>query len=242
MKRGFTLAEVLITLGIIGIVAAMTLPSLINTYKVKALETQFKTVDSILNQAILKTSDEVGMDLKDLRLSGAETDGGRGQAFKDLKEQVPAINDAWVRQFKGATRFTGNEFYYHVIVHGLNCHGMMGETLSGCPVAEGYILPNGAMITKWSANVNGGAPFPAYIAFSFDTNGPFKGPNRWGYDIFTYNSADDGFNSLCNPTLHHSESNKGCYRFAHKNKNPIKDSKPYWDMLYKPLSYWQSEK
>ena len=30
MKAGFTLAEVLITLGIIGIVAAMTLPALIN--------------------------------------------------------------------------------------------------------------------------------------------------------------------------------------------------------------------
>lgn len=30
MKKGFTLAEVLITLGIIGIVAAMTLPTVIN--------------------------------------------------------------------------------------------------------------------------------------------------------------------------------------------------------------------
>lgn len=32
-KDGFTLAEVLITLGIIGIVAAMTLPGLINKYE-----------------------------------------------------------------------------------------------------------------------------------------------------------------------------------------------------------------
>lgn len=31
MKKGFTLAEVLITLGIIGIVAAMTLPALLIT-------------------------------------------------------------------------------------------------------------------------------------------------------------------------------------------------------------------
>ena len=34
-KKGFTLAEVLITLGIIGVVAAMTMPSLINNYKDK---------------------------------------------------------------------------------------------------------------------------------------------------------------------------------------------------------------
>lgn len=33
MKKSFTLAEVLITLGIIGVVAAMTLPSLIGNYK-----------------------------------------------------------------------------------------------------------------------------------------------------------------------------------------------------------------
>ena len=32
-KNGFTLAETLITLGIIGIVAAMTIPTLINGYK-----------------------------------------------------------------------------------------------------------------------------------------------------------------------------------------------------------------
>jgi prepilin-type N-terminal cleavage/methylation domain-containing protein len=32
-KRGFTLAEVLITLGIIGIVAAMTIPGLITKYQ-----------------------------------------------------------------------------------------------------------------------------------------------------------------------------------------------------------------
>ena len=35
MKKGFTLAEVLITLGIIGIVAAMTLPALVGRYKKK---------------------------------------------------------------------------------------------------------------------------------------------------------------------------------------------------------------
>lgn len=39
-KAGFTLAEVLITLGIIGIVAAITIPTLIHAYKVKVVETR----------------------------------------------------------------------------------------------------------------------------------------------------------------------------------------------------------
>ena len=37
IKNGFTLAEVLITLGIIGIVAAMTLPFVIADYKKKEI-------------------------------------------------------------------------------------------------------------------------------------------------------------------------------------------------------------
>ena len=41
-KIAFTLAEVLITLGIIGVVAAMTIPSLIQSYKEKATVTAVK--------------------------------------------------------------------------------------------------------------------------------------------------------------------------------------------------------
>lgn len=38
--EGFTLAEVLITLGIIGVVAAMTIPAVINKYKSVQLKAQ----------------------------------------------------------------------------------------------------------------------------------------------------------------------------------------------------------
>ena len=38
MKKGFTLAEVLITLGIIGVVAAMTMPTLIQNHQKRSLE------------------------------------------------------------------------------------------------------------------------------------------------------------------------------------------------------------
>ena len=52
MKRfAFTLAEVLITLGIIGIVAALTMPTLIAHYKAKVLEAQFKKSYSTLTNA-----------------------------------------------------------------------------------------------------------------------------------------------------------------------------------------------
>lgn len=50
-KMGFTLAEVLITLGIIGVVAAMTIPTLMNQTGTSEFKTGFKKMLSTLNQA-----------------------------------------------------------------------------------------------------------------------------------------------------------------------------------------------
>lgn len=51
-KKGFTLAEVLITLGIIGIVAALTLPTLMSNCRKYVIETQLKEFYAIMNQAL----------------------------------------------------------------------------------------------------------------------------------------------------------------------------------------------
>ena len=48
-KPAFTLAEVLITLGIIGIVAALTMPSLMANYRKKVYVTQLKRVVNVLS-------------------------------------------------------------------------------------------------------------------------------------------------------------------------------------------------
>ena len=58
--RGFTLAEVLITLGIIGVVAAMTLPALIQKYRNQVVETRLAKVYSVMNQAILRSEVDNG--------------------------------------------------------------------------------------------------------------------------------------------------------------------------------------
>ena len=49
-KFAFTLAEVLITLGIIGIVSAMTIPTLINNYQKKVTVAKLQKVHAVLNQ------------------------------------------------------------------------------------------------------------------------------------------------------------------------------------------------
>ena len=51
-KEGFTLAEVLITLGIIGVVAAMTIPNLMTNIQGIRVRAQLKKTISTLNQAV----------------------------------------------------------------------------------------------------------------------------------------------------------------------------------------------
>lgn len=64
MNKAFTLAEVLITLGIIGIVAAMTLPGVINNSRSKQLETAFKKNYSSISQALAMYQAETGEPLR----------------------------------------------------------------------------------------------------------------------------------------------------------------------------------
>ena len=52
--NAFTLAEVLITLGVIGVVAAMTLPTLIQNYKKHEVETKLAKFYTVMNQAVTR--------------------------------------------------------------------------------------------------------------------------------------------------------------------------------------------
>ncbi len=60
--QGFTLAEVLITLGIIGVVAAMTIPTLISNTNGAKFRSQFKKTLSTLNQAGLMSQAQYDFD------------------------------------------------------------------------------------------------------------------------------------------------------------------------------------
>ena len=60
LKKAFTLAETLITLGIIGIVAAMTIPTLMTKYRMHIVETRLSRTYSIITQAIKIAEENYG--------------------------------------------------------------------------------------------------------------------------------------------------------------------------------------
>lgn len=64
--RGFTLAEVLITLGIIGVVAAMTIPTLVANIKGAQYRAKFKKIISTLSNAARLSQEQYGYDFSGL--------------------------------------------------------------------------------------------------------------------------------------------------------------------------------
>lgn len=62
---GFTLAEVLITLGIIGVVAACTMPTLIQNHQKKTTVNKLKNTYNILTNAIEFAKNEYGLDVNE---------------------------------------------------------------------------------------------------------------------------------------------------------------------------------
>lgn len=75
-RNAFTLAEVLITLGLIGVVAAMTMPTLIQKNNNRVVETRLMKFYSAINQAIKMAEVDYGdkKDWYETGLNGAEFD------------------------------------------------------------------------------------------------------------------------------------------------------------------------
>lgn len=73
-KFGFTLAEVLITLGIIGVVAAMTIPTLMQRTNDAELKSGYKKMISVVSQAISMNYALDGVDFSEISGQGNTTD------------------------------------------------------------------------------------------------------------------------------------------------------------------------
>ncbi len=82
---GFTLAEVLITLGIIGVVAAMTMPTLINSTQGAQYKTAFKKSLTVLSQAVV-----MNIALNDYDLSQVVGGGADGGGATNATADAPA--------------------------------------------------------------------------------------------------------------------------------------------------------
>ncbi|MBQ8458562.1 type II secretion system protein, partial [bacterium] len=87
-KKAFTLAEVLITLGVIGVVAAMTIPTLMTNIRAAQYRNKFKKTVSTLSQAVRMAQAQYDFDFADLDYPFAE---GMEDCAKQDPEKVKTI-------------------------------------------------------------------------------------------------------------------------------------------------------
>lgn len=203
VKFGFTLAEILITLGIIGVVAAMTIPNLIANNKARRLKSQFLESYSIVQQVFKQMeADDVSLDPKDYPT---------GQFYKTFMKYVQAPTDCNRKRMSVC-------YYYSKPYKTLDGNA----NVAGNWFDDGQIaLQNGSLIL-----------FENYtdidqLWVSVDLNGYNNPPNRWGVDLFTFQfiegelvtmgdqkSKYNNIESYCNPKTSNTLNGIACAQKA----------------------------
>lgn len=187
--KAFTLAEVLVTLGIIGVVAALTLPILTNKHQNSVALAGIKVAYAKINDGFLfMRSDENLDDLRSLSVFRNMTP----ETFQD--ESVQANLDEQMKK------------YFNIVKS-----YKAGETCSECPVyvkMNGELADGGQYDYAWRGFSSDGMIYFMHLSgpqeaankgkiqsivtyFFVDINGT-KLPNKWGKDMFQYALAQNG--------------------------------------------------
>lgn len=167
----FTLAEVLVTLGIIGVVSAMTLPTLVKSHQRQVYVTQLHKVYNEFSQA--------------------------GEAYITSKNAIN-LKEAGLRSAAGIQNFVASQLKTTKSCGSTftDCFASEYQNMNGATItnysdsdASCYVLPTGASVClalggKGLFNKNA-------IDLIVDTNGK-QGPNILGRDLFIMAMASDG--------------------------------------------------
>ena len=217
IKKAFTLAEVLITLGVIGVVASITLPTLIKEYNKHAWVNALKQNYSLLNQGFRKMMADDGVEFI------TDTEVFRAINYTSNYGQTYECSIQYASDDRCKDFFVQLKKYFKIIRIGkgpdaYSYTNSSGETFEANVYKYKYrnssskyvlyddimYLSNGAMI--WSCifyktpynysncdeiQAAGGHMCGETGRFNIDINGN-KGPNEFGKDIFTFYISERG--------------------------------------------------
>ena len=169
----FTLAEVLITLGIIGVVAVLTLPTLVNKVQEDALAAQVKKTHSTIMQGLEKAiSDGNAVNFKETRLYR--------RCFSETADAALCSTELR-KYFKTSKNANLSDEYDHAALtmscsdaEYTKCTGpVYDDSFSRSLKGNMFVLEDGTQL------------FIQNDLLIFDVNAK-KAPNAWGKDIFGY--------------------------------------------------------
>lgn len=208
-RIAFTLAEVLITLGIIGVVATMTIPTLMQNIQDRQFKEAAKVAYSKASQAVNQIKNDYGSDLTTYYLSAS--------SFKPVfKRYFKVAKDC---NLSGCVPGSNTSDIYD------NLYGTPGVT---------WFMVYGQFITTdgmfW-AIYNPGSDSDSYIMITVDVNGYQQKPNVFGRDVFMFQLLNDNLipmgakNTYLSPSLYCARgTNTGweglaCMNYVMQGKN-----------------------
>ena len=201
IKNGFTLAEVLITLVIIGVIAALAISPLINTYVESSTVSKVKKGLSILGQA------KKLAELQNGPIEGWEFGVGKNaetaaQFWNYLKPHISVAKDCG----------SSTDCYISVPIKKLNGSDWVNYNTQNMyyklVLADGSVMwfrmeDTGKCLTSASGINN------VCSEFWYDVNGD-KSPNTLGKDVFLYAINVDGVYPAINGDCNKSSDGFGC--------------------------------
>lgn len=187
-KSAFTLAEVLITLGIIGVVAAMTLPTLIQKQQEKQIVTGLKKFHSLMSQAYLRAVEEHGP------IESWEIEGSSDGHYDDAvyAQSASKYVDIFTPYLKVIKRCKANEtdcfqnVVYKYLNGGMYSNNAVVKMLDTVTLTDGMTFYMEAF-SKDCSSIQGDGKHLQNICGSIfvDVNGD-KNPNVMGRDLFSF--------------------------------------------------------
>ena len=194
-KFAFTLAEVLITLGIIGVVAALTIPMLISDIQMKHFKAGYKKIYSELNSVSKSLIDEYG----ELYADVCPTQ------FDDVCLAKLFASKMKVDKFCNSSTVTQGCQHKFKFLDGKSTYTIGNATYNadanwpGFVTGTGYSLTFRFHSTSYVSTVDGKI---AWGWMTIDVNGE-KAPNTVGKDIYYVRLLDFG---QIAPMVYHEES------------------------------------
>ena len=162
MDKGFTLAEVLVTLGIIGVVSAMTVPTLMQNHQRKVYVTQLHKVYNEFSQALMQyQNDRNAVNLTEAGLTSKDAVDSFIKKYFSVIQECDSADGCLADEYK---TLQGNEY----------------TTYSRD--VKSFVLANGVSIRPSYAP--DGSSFKL-LNVGIDINGK-GGPNILGRDLFFF--------------------------------------------------------
>lgn len=186
--NAFTLAEVLITLGIIGVVAAMTMPTVINNLQNKANINKLKREYSVIQQAFQRIAAENDADFKNALSVCSDNSSDKEACLKNIfKAKLNVIQECDKNNGENLSKC----FVPQAEAKQLNGKPVsIGGGYFNNDTTSGLVLNDGASLAFWLDTVNCNSylnPVKHRCGWVVvDVNGPNSNPNTWGRDLFLF--------------------------------------------------------